>query len=274
MSLLFLMPAMSSCRNANTTITTPIKNDSQTLYSSIGEIPVPAGFHRILLTPGGFGEWLRTVKVKKNSTVYLQNGKPKVNQEAQFAVIDITVGNKDLQQCADAVMRLRAEYFYSRGEDDKIVFKSGNSVPIAFSKWLNGERYKTSGNKLVAYQKEPDRADKRKDFESYLETVFTYCGTYSLADELRQPRLVKNIMPGDVFIKAGSPGHAMIVVDVAENNKGEKVFMLAQSYMPAQDIHIVKNPQDKVLSPWYKVNDTSDIITPEWTFHSNQLKAW
>lgn len=27
---------------------------------------------------------------------------------------------------------------------------------------------------------------------------------------------------GDVFIKGGSPGHAVIIVDMAENDKGEK----------------------------------------------------
>jgi hypothetical protein len=42
----------------------------------------------------------------------------------------------------------------------------------------------------------------------------------------------------------------MIVVDVAVNKEGKKVFMLAQSYLPAQDIHIVKDPGNEILSPW------------------------
>ena len=50
--------------------------------------------------------------------------------------------------------------------------------------------------------------------------------------------------------------------------------MLAQSYMPAQDIHIVKNPMDDELSPWYKVSDNNEIITPEWKFYKNQLRQW
>jgi len=77
---------------------------------------------------------------------------------------------------------------------------------------------------------------------------------------------------GDVFIKAGSPGHAMIVVDFAVNNGGEKIFMLAQAFMPAQSILIVKNPSDKVMSPWYKVTDALKIVNPQWVFCRNQLK--
>ena len=31
--------------------------------------------------------------------------------------------------------------------------------------------------------------------------------------------------------------------------------MLAQSYQPAQDIHIVVNPLNEKMSPWYEVTD-------------------
>jgi len=83
-------------------------------YADISEIPLPAGFSRILFEKKSFADWLRTLSLKKSKIVYLYNGLPKRNQSAQFAVINISVGNKDLQQCADAVMRFRAEYLYSQ----------------------------------------------------------------------------------------------------------------------------------------------------------------
>ena len=56
---------------------------------------------------------------------------------------------------------------------------------------------------------------------------------------------VEDIEIGDVFIQTGNPyGHAIIIVDVAINKNKEKIFMLAQSYMPAQEIHILKNPNN------------------------------
>ena len=65
------------------------------------------------------------------------------------------------------------------------------------------------------------------------------------------------------------------IIFVAINQKSERVFMLAQSYMPAQDIHIVVNPGSDQRSPWYKVEDIGkDIITSEWIFSSSQLKTW
>jgi len=81
---------------------------------------------------------------------------------------------------------------------------------------------------------------------------------------------------GDVFIRGGSPGHAVIVVDMAVNPKtNKKVFMIAQSYMPAQDIHILINTNKPAISPWNDLVETaSEIETPEWTFEGNQLKRF
>jgi len=81
---------------------------------------------------------------------------------------------------------------------------------------------------------------------------------------------------GDVLIRGGSPGHAMLVVDMAEDRAGHKIYMLAQSYMPAQDIHIVKNIYNSMgpgLSPWYRLED-GPVYTPEWTFSPGQLRSW
>ena len=100
------------------------------------------------------------------------------------------------------------------------------------------------------------------------------CGTLSLEKELK-PTSWKNLKPGDVLIKGGSPGHAVLVMDVARHpGTGEQLFLLAQSYMPAQDVHILQNLRDKSISPWFKEPLQNTIFTPEWTFYANQLRSW
>lgn len=96
-----------------------------------------------------------------------------------------------------------------------------------------------------------------------------------MSKELRAVEL-KDIQIGDVFIKGGFPGHAVIVVDVATNAKtGDKCFMIVQSYMPAQNIHVLKNPSNTNLSPWYSVAAIKQhVYTPEWTFETNELKRF
>ena len=86
----------------------PRSNDNP--YAHIIDISLPVGFIRENDHSGSFAEFLRNIALKKDKMVYQFNGYPKTNQLVQFAVLNISVGNKDLQQCADAVMRLRAEY--------------------------------------------------------------------------------------------------------------------------------------------------------------------
>lgn len=246
---------------------------SISLPAIVGDIETPKGYNKISITESSFGAWLRDVHIKQDKRVYLYNGVLKRNQSAQYAVLDISVGDKDLQQCADAIMRLRAEYWLHRKMPDSIAFTSTSGQLLSYAAWRKGTRWKLSGNKLVSFQQAINRGEEDKDFKAYLDLVFTYCGTLSLHRELKPVVDINKIEPGDVWIKPGSPGHAMLVMDVVVNSKGEKKFMLAQSYMPAQDIHIVLNPME-ANSPWYSVTPGRTLITPEWEFSADQLRRW
>jgi hypothetical protein len=107
-----------------------------------------------------------------------------------------------------------------------------------------------------------------------MDVVFSYAGTLSLSRELMAVP-INEMKIGDVLIQGGSPGHAVIVVDMATNRMGSKLYMLAQSYMPAQDIQILCNPANKDHSPWYELDaKTSSIITPEWEFTTKDFKRF
>jgi hypothetical protein len=246
-------------------------------YPAVGSIPAPTGYRRLPAADDQFGAWLRRVGLKKDRTVYLYDGSPKRNQDAQFAVLDVSVGHKDLQQCADAVMRLRSEFLYSQKDYLQIDFYTGERVRLNFKEWASGERVRMKGDRLVRYTL-PGAGhfcDSRACFDDYLETVFSYCGTRSLAKQLIPAPSFNHIHAGDVLIRGGSPGHAMLVMDVAEDAQGHRIYLLAQSYMPAQDIHIVNNPSDTAISPWFRADSAAGIIqTPEYTFKTNELRTW
>ncbi|SHL09056.1 protein of unknown function (4846) [Chitinophaga jiangningensis] len=244
----------------------PLTSFAQT----VGNIPAPAGFERAAVSNGSFGQWLRTISLKQHNTVYLYNGQLKQNQEAQAAVLDISVGKKDLQQCADAVMRLRAEWLYAHEQYNRIAFHATDGTLLDYAAWQRGCRFQLKNQRLAKVCNQ-EKGNSRTLFQAYLELVFSYAGTTSLEREL-VPAAGSPIQPGDVFIQGGSPGHAVIVMDVITNRTGKKKFMLAQSYMPAQDIHILKNPADG--SCWYNEDFGNLLRTPEWTFNGNALHHW
>lgn len=233
-------------------VNTPRNASSKNPYHHIAEITLPKGYQRVKADSNSFAEWLRSISLKENKTVYLYNGSPKLNQQAQFAVMDISTGNKNLQQCADAVMRLRAEYLFAQQQYGNIVFTDNEQTQYRFT---------------APYS--------YTHFTSYLQQVFGMCGSASLSKQLKPVDTFSSIMPGDVLIRGGFPGHAAIVMDVAADNSGNKIFLLAQSYMPAQDIHVLVNPLNDTLSPWYSTNaETQKIHTPEYLFYKTELKQW
>lgn len=238
-------------------------------------IPAPEGFERITLSTGCFGDWLRHLPLKAGTPdVMLYNGQKKAIQTAHIAVLDIDVGDRDLQQCADAVIRLRAEYLFARQRLENIHFQFTSGDVLEFLKWCDGTRPLVTGNR-VQWVKSASADWSYAEFRKYLDTLFQYAGSNSLSRELEAVKDVKGMKVGDVFIKGGFPGHAVLVVDMARDPRtGRKVFLLAQSYMPAQDIHILKNPMDAKLSPWYGVDFGAVLNTPEWVFARNDLKRF
>jgi len=220
-------------------------------------IPPPPGFVRV--RADGFGAWLRGLPLKPGRPqVLLFDGRPKANQEAHVAVADLDTG--ELQQCADCVLRLRAEYLWERKEPIAFEFTSGDRAEWA--RWREGWRPVVRGNR-VTWKKGASGAGDRADFQRYLRTVFAYAGTISLARETGGA--TGAVEPGDMFVRGGSPGHVVLVLDVAEKD-GKRVFLLGQGYSPAQDFHVLKNPSDARLSPWYPADFGEELRTPEWTF--------
>lgn len=233
----------------------------------------PEKYHRMAYDSNSFAFYLRNLPLKPHGEeVHYYDGRKKRNSWVAEAVIDISVGQKDLQQCADAVIRLRAEYLRRSGREEDIVFNFTNGSPASWSKWKDGYRSYVSGNEL-SWKRTAEPSETEKSFQQYLETVFMYAGSLSLEKELI-PAGLEDIQAGYVFIRGGSPGHAVIVVDVVVDDRGKKLFMLAQSYMPAQDIHILANPNDEKISPWYRLSENEDLVTPEWTFKPGALKRF
>lgn len=235
-------------------------------------INLPTGYHRDSLPPDSFGAFLRNFPLEKDGTrVICYNGQPKLNP-VYAAVLKADVGKRDLQQCADAVIRLRAEYLFSQKRYDDIHFNFTNGFRADYRKWADGYRIRVDGNQVTWYKAVP-ADDSYSAFRRYLDHVFAYAGTLSLSKELK-PVPYDHMQTGDVLIQGGTPGHAVIVIDMAVNDRGQKLYLLAQSYMPAQSIHILKNPMNPELSPWYELRQIPLIQTPEWNFTPKNLKRF
>lgn len=234
----------------------------------------PKGFSRIDIDEDSFGQFLRGQELKAYGEKALYyDGRPKSPEGIYDSVIDVDIGDRDLHQCADAIMLLRAEYLYKYERYDEIQFNFVNGFLANYDNWMSGYRIQVNDNET----KWVDQAEPSTDYESfrkYMDMVFAYAGTLSLDKELDLVD-ISDMKIGDVFIQGGSPGHAVIVVDMAENKENDQIaFLLAQSYMPAQETQILINRDDNEISPWYIMDSSRSLVTPEWEFQINDLKRF
>ncbi|MCB1173484.1 MAG: DUF4846 domain-containing protein [Leptospiraceae bacterium] len=230
----------------------------------------PPGYARITVKAGSYADWLRHLPLLPGRpAVHLYNNQLKNRQDVHAAVVAIDTGQRDLQQCADAILRLQAEYHFSRKQYSSIAFRYTSGFRADFDHWRAGYRPHIQGNQ-VHWTKHGPADSSWPGFRRYMNNIFGYAGSYSLARDSR-PRPLRQIQIGDFFIQGGFPGHAVLVVDLAvHKSSGQKQFLLLQSYMPAQEMHVLKNPAHPE-SEWYDLPTTS-LVTPEWQFAARSLR--
>lgn len=235
----------------------------------------PKGFSWVTEQPASFGEYLNDFPLHPpNFPVRYHTGVPIEQQRNHVAILNIDVGEKDLQQCADAWIRLYAEYLWLNKKFDDIGFEFTSTQFFAWDDYKMGFRTREI-KKKVSFVNTGKVDDSYENFQNYLEVIFRYAGTISLNEESIPVENNADIRSGDFLIKPGSPGHSVIIVGVAKNLEGKKLYLLAESFMPAQDIHILVNHRNPQLSPWYELDvNAPETITAKYIFKPTSIKRF
>ncbi|AUC15952.1 hypothetical protein BTO06_12670 [Tenacibaculum sp. SZ-18] len=228
-------------------------------------VRVPKGFKRVNYKKGSFQEYLRNYKLKKHgSPIINYDGSEYFAQHWHDAILEVPVPKNGLQQCADALMRIRAEYLWENKQKDKIGFNFTSGHYCSWKEYAAGYRPKINGNK-VTFHKTANPNNSKSNFYKYLNLIYTYAGTASLYNELPKIKAA-NLQIGDMLVQPGFPGHIEIIVDEVINEKNEKMFLLAQGNTPAQNVCLLKNFEDTNNSPWYQFSENRAIYTPSYYF--------
>lgn len=228
---------------------------NQSLINPSGETIIkrfnpPEGFERVETAEGSFAHFLQNLPLLPDrSAVHYYDGKLKLDSKHE-AVLAYELPEIDIEQCADVVMHLRAEYLYMQQRYDEIGFHFVSGFYCDFLTWSKGMRPSINGDEVTWINSaQPDSS--RASFENYLRMVYSYASTLSLEKEMA-PAEASELAIGDVFIIGGSPGHVVIVTDMAVNSDtGEKRFILLQGNMPSQQAHVIKNIFEPKSSPWF-----------------------
>lgn len=255
-------------------ITLPLKiNYLQTTIRT--RFSPPKGYTWMPEIPGDFGYFLVNFPLHP-SGFPLRDFRLNLADKQFFhaALLNVDVGEKDLQQCADAWMRLYAEYLWLEKRQDEITFEFTSGQKMSWIDYRSGIRT-TENGAFVKFKKTAPQDDSYANFRNYLDLIFKYSGTISLDRESNAITRNEDIKTGDFLIKPGSPGHCVIIVGRAINAKGKMIFLLAQGFMPAQDVHIINNPWNKSISPWYELDvHAPKTQTAKYVFEPTSIKRF
>ena len=288
MILLFLLCGLLSCKKTNdftvkntnnqeineteNQVAVKINKDKNTIKE---RFTAPKKYSWVKENPDSFGFFIENFKLKKyGSPILKYDGTEITTQNLHEAIFDIDTGTKDLQQCADAVIRLRAEHLFKTKKFGEIKFHFTSGDLMKWNDYKNGTRAFVNGNS-VSFRKTENLDDSYQNFRNYLDLIYTYAGTISLNKETFPVTDNKNLKSGDILITAGSPGHVVFIAGVSKNAEGKKLYLLAEGFTPAQSIHVLKNPFDPKISPWYELDvNSAQTKTARYLFKPTNFRRF
>ena len=237
----------------------------------------PEGYVRTEAAEDSFLAFMRQQPVYENGSVIYEYDGTYLSSANAAAVYTLSVGDEGYQQCADSIIRLWSEYFWATGQTKRIAFHLSNGFLCDYESWRKGKRVLAFGE-WAQWVPLKFADDSEQQFHNYLVTVMRYAGTLSLEAE-SQPISAQDAHAGDILCHGGTPGHAVVIVDEAVNEAGERCFLLAQGYTPARSCHIITGYGD-TQNPWY----TEDALSAEQhdgnislsirNFHTGDLRRW
>ncbi|MCC7072504.1 MAG: hypothetical protein IT383_14340 [Deltaproteobacteria bacterium] len=225
-----------------------------------GRFAPPEGFARVPVAAGSFGAFLRRLPLRPtDEPVRAFDGRALATPHV--AVVALDVGARDLQQCADSALRLRAEHLWARGEQRRAAFHATSGDLLPFARYAGGEQIAVTGNKVRWRAADRGAAvgeDNRAALSRWLDDVFMYAGSMSLAKDTAA--VTGEVAPGDLFVQGGSPGHVLVVLDVAARG-AERRLLIGEGFMPAQSFHVVPAPEG---GAWITPAPDGSLKVPTW----------
>ena len=220
--------------------------------------PPPQGSQRIAPAEGSFGDWLEKIPIDTNKKIlHYYTGDEALQQNGHAAIVDIPVKN-NVQDSRKIIMRIRAEYLYQQGRYDEIEFRNKEGRIINPRIWY-AQKY--PGTEFNFPYREFNRFIKESlpgaDWSEYMNNLERIAPSEAEA--------------GDIVYQKSGGSHAMMIAGAAENPSRERMLLFIEGATPPAEVHVVANPADPSISPWYRMEESRPVRTPYWVFNDRNF---
>lgn len=233
----------------------------------------PAGCTRVPAAAGSFAAYMRAQPMYPDGSAVCAYDGTVVSANNAAAVYALSVGDEGWQQCADTIIRFWAEYFRASGQPERLAFHLSNGFLCDYAAWTRGRRVLAFGD-FACWIPIGRRGDSAQTFHNWLKTVMQFAGTLSLEAE-SVPIPIGEAHAGDILCHGGAPGHAVLIADEAADADGNRYFLLAQGFIPAQLAHVITGYAPDG-NPWYSEAELSaeTVYLSSYVFRGDALRRW
>lgn len=190
----------------------------------------PKGYTRIVFQNDSYSNWMQNLPVKNSKSIMSIDRKINWNRLTYnvFFVIDKPLYFKeDLEQCADYAMRFWADYHKETGKRDNLYLFDYNGSKKYF-------------------------INSKKTYIDFLKYSMSHSNSYSIWNGANKI-ISEKLIPGDMFVQNmnGGIGHVSVVIDAAENETGDRIYLVGYSNLPAQEFHVERALTEYGVSGWF-----------------------
>ena len=165
------------------------------------------------------------------------------------------IKGRNLEQCMDILLRFRTEYLIENNRQNEIQFPLPDGLLLSWQDWANGQRPKFKGAHF--YLEKIGKPDSSyRNLRRYLNTIFEYSSTQAFY------HYYKNIDPadlqiGDFIVRKGDKGHAVMIVDLAQDKNGNLIALIGQGDTPACQFYLLNYEKG---NPWFPIDIKTDVL--------------
>jgi hypothetical protein len=150
-------------------------------------------------------------------------------------------------------LRILGEYFFHIDRRDRLAFTPPKGNVVTYSAWLSGKPALTAQGE-VFFKEGDKREDKPDEFYQYISYIMQTTSYANLAAncEAISPQ---EVYPGDLFIahdEKDRQGTVCIILNMIENSRGDRQYIVATGCPEACDFHIPKLNADRQY-PWVTI---------------------
>jgi hypothetical protein len=225
----------------------------------ICDIPLPSSnFKRVITPQNSFARWLRELCLDEVGTpVYDYRGNVfKSGQDSIVAyVVNWDIKGRRLEQCMDILVRMYAEFIWSNkaAKDLGLPLPGGNW--LYWEDWREGFRPKFTGIQ-VTLKRSVATDSSYFSYIKYLNLIFAESHTQQFYHSYKKIDR-GDLQIGDFVVRKGLKGHAVMIVDLAENANGELIGLIGNGDTPACQFFILNYIKNQ---PWIPLSRESDEI--------------